>query len=79
MTEFVTPNGKEIQVVRDPKTSMFRVQFATGGELPQILSGIFTTERFAKVAVVDYINGLPAKKEEEVVVEKPVKKTTKEA
>ena len=80
MTAFVTPNGKEVQVVRDPKTAMFKVQFATGGELPQALSGIFTTERFANVAVTDYINSLPKKKEEdkEVVVEKAVKKTTKE-
>lgn len=78
MTEFVTPNGKEVQVVRDPKTSMFKVQFATGGELPTALAGIFTTERFAKVAVVDYLNGL-AKKEVKVE-EKPkeVKKVTKE-
>ena len=77
MTDFVTPNGKEVQVVRDPKTAMFKVQFATGGELPQALSGIFTTERFANVAVTDYINSLAKKKE--VVEEKEVKKTTKEA
>lgn len=76
MTDFVTPNGKEIGIVRDPVTAFFKIQFKSGGELPQRLQGMFTSERFAEVAVIDYLNSLPPKKEEEV---KPVKKTTKEA
>lgn len=70
MSEFVTPNGKEINIVRDPRSAMFKIQFASGGELPQVLSGIYTNERLAKIAVLDYIDGLPKKVVKE---EKPAK------
>lgn len=83
MTNFVTPNGKEIKIVRDPVTANFKIQFTSGGELPQRLDGLFTSERFAEVAVVDYLNSLPPKKEveekEKQEETKPIKKTTKEA
>lgn len=77
MSEFVTPNGKEINIVRDPRNAMFKIQFASGGELPQVLSGIYTNERLAKIAVIDYIDGLPKKQVKEEVQE--VKKPAKEA
>jgi hypothetical protein len=58
MKTYTTPNGKEIQIVRDPKTAHIKIQFGSGGELPQELSGFYTSESFASRAIVGYLEGL---------------------
>jgi hypothetical protein len=58
MKTYTTPNGKEIQIVRDPKTAHIKIQFGSGGELPQELSGFYTSEAFASRAIVGYLEGL---------------------
>ena len=78
MTQFVTPNGKEIEIVREPKSAFFKIQFKSGGELPASLAGLFTTLRFAEVAVIDYLNSLPKKVEKKPEEPKVEKKPTKE-
>lgn len=51
-----TPNGKEIQVVRDAKNSNYlKIQFATGGEIPNDLAGLFTSYRLANIAIDKYL------------------------
>jgi hypothetical protein len=58
MKTYTTPNGKEIQIVRDPKTAHIKIQFGSGGELPQELSGFYTSESFASRTIVGYLEGL---------------------
>ena len=77
MKTYTTPNGKEIQIVRDPKTAHIKIQFGSGGELPQELSGFYTSEAFASRAIVGYLEGLAkqpveVKKEEEVTPKEEV-------
>ena len=54
MTPFITPNGKEIEILRDKSTAQYKIQFTTGGELPLELSGIFTNQTYAQTAVNFY-------------------------
>ena len=76
MTKLETPNGKELAIVRCPKTAHLNIQFTTGGELPQELSGIYTSEAFAKKAITSYLeNKKPVVKE---VKETEVPKDKKE-
>jgi hypothetical protein len=63
MQTFETPNGKVIQLVRCPKTAHIKVQFATGGELPLVLSGLYTSERAAITDVGRYLETLKVKAE----------------
>jgi hypothetical protein len=51
----VTPNGKEIAVVNQPGTGHYKIQFTSGGELPEELSGLYTTTNSANIAIVSYI------------------------
>lgn len=55
MKTFETPAGKEIQIPRTPQGS-YKIQFATGGELPENLTGLFTSEKAAEVAVRVYLD-----------------------
>ena len=63
MITFETPNGKKIQTKKDQKTAQIRVEFASGGELPESLTGVFTTEREATFAILRYLSSLGDKKE----------------
>ena len=56
MKTFETPNGKKIQMKIHPNTVLIKLEFATGGELPQDLSGLFTTEREATIAINRYLS-----------------------
>ena len=49
----ITPNGKEIDIIAD--NNHIKVQFKTGGELPQILSGLFTSRVEAQKAINIYL------------------------
>ena len=49
-----TANGKEVQPFRDVKGT-WRIQFKTGGELPQELSGTYTTDKQAIKDILVYI------------------------
>lgn len=56
-----TPNGKEIQILNKEGTGHFKVQFTSGGELPESLSGLYTSVANAKKEVIHYIKTLEAK------------------
>ncbi len=51
----ITPNGKEIEFITAPNTSLIQCRFKGGGELPQELSGLFTDRTQAEKAVVIYL------------------------
>jgi hypothetical protein len=71
MIELITANGKELSIVNAPGTGHYKIQFKTGGELPEILSGLFTSYREAEKLAVQYT---------ELSKEKQTKpKSTKEA
>lgn len=55
MTKFETPKGKEIQIVVVPKTSHLKIQFASGGELPEELTGLFTSPKQAEKVINTYL------------------------
>lgn len=52
----VTPGGKEIELIVDNKSALYRFQFRSGGELPQELSGLFTEEKYARQALNRYLD-----------------------
>lgn len=62
MKTFQTHNGKEIQLVRNNKTAQINIQFGSGGELPDELKGLYTSERFAEQAVVSYLEKTKGRK-----------------
>jgi len=49
----ITPNGKKINIVSSG--SHFKVQFHKGGEIPTVLSGLFTSHGDAEQAVEQYL------------------------
>ena len=64
MAKFITPNGKDVSSYVTPNTALWAVKFNQGGELPQQLSGTFTSERLADVAINQYIlTAAPAKQD----------------
>lgn len=63
MKTFETPNGKKIQMKIQPNTVLIKLEFATGGELPSDLSGLFTTEKEAIYAVNKYLSKVEDKKQ----------------
>lgn len=62
MTIYKTPNGKEIQIYRDKVSAQYKIQFTSGGELPEELTGIFTNETFATTAINKYLEKQETKK-----------------
>jgi hypothetical protein len=62
MKTFTTPNGKEIQIFRDRVSAQYKIQFSSGGELPEELTGIFTNELFAETAINKYLEKQETKK-----------------
>lgn len=62
MKTYTTPNGKEIQIFRDSVSAQYKIQFGSGGELPEELTGIFTNELFAETAINKYLEKQETKK-----------------
>lgn len=54
MKSIHTTAGKKLDLVIDQKTSLYKFQFAPGGELPEELTGVFTAERYAIQALNRY-------------------------
>lgn len=55
MSKFTTPKGKDVATFICPKTAHYRIKFVQGGELPELLSGLYTSERLADQAIVQYL------------------------
>lgn len=56
MKTYETPAGKTIQLKICPRTAHIKVEFATGGELPACLAGLYTTEREAEISILKYLD-----------------------
>lgn len=66
---FVTPNGKEIEIVIDNSGRGYRVRFVGGGEAPEEFDQVFTHPMDAEVVVkgyLDKVEGFFKKKERRV-------------
>lgn len=55
MSKFTTPKGKDVATFVCPKTAHYRIKFVQGGELPEKLTGVYTSERLADEAITNYI------------------------
>lgn len=55
MSKFTTTKGKDVATFICPKTSLHRIKFVQGGELPEKLSGVYTSEALADQAIVQYL------------------------
>ena len=55
MKEFSTKAGKEIKLVVDPKTAHYKLYFGSGGELPENLTGLYTSEKAAEEDINKYL------------------------
>lgn len=55
MSTFNTQAGKEVSTFVAPGTAFYRVKFNSGGELPEQLTGIFTSEKLADIAINCYL------------------------
>lgn len=58
----ITQNGKEIDILSKPGTRHFHIQFKTGGQLPDSLSGLYTSYTAAHRDVLIYLNQDKGKK-----------------
>lgn len=52
---FKTPNGKELKIYHVKNTALYKVAFTSGGELPEELSGMYTSPKFAQDAIEAYL------------------------
>lgn len=53
---YTTQGGKQIRIVKDDWGSFWHVEFMSGGQLPEELSGKFTSDDLADAAVQVYLN-----------------------
>lgn len=52
---FVTENGKELKIFQIKNSALYKVAFATGGELPPELDQMFTNPLIASKAIEKYL------------------------
>lgn len=55
MKKYVTKGGKNIEIYTDSNSSLYRIKFTSGGELPWELGGLFTSTVFADIAIKGYL------------------------
>lgn len=51
----ITPKGKKLNIINDKPSGLYKIQFADGGVLPAVLTGLYTDRSIAKKAVDNYI------------------------
>lgn len=54
---YVTPNGKTIAIRRQEQDGLLEIYFTSGGELPEILKGSFTSTHEAEKLINLYLAG----------------------
>jgi hypothetical protein len=62
MKTYQTSGGKQITLFICPKTAHIKAQFVPGGELPQELAGLWTSEREADISIIKYLDKTKDKK-----------------
>lgn len=61
MKKWITPGGKEIELVPATNSALLKIRFVGGGELPEDLSGLYTEEIKAESAILAYLEKVNAK------------------
>lgn len=72
LKSYQTNGGKELQLFVCPTTAHLKFQFGSGGEIPDSLSGYYTSEYVADQAAQTYLNNKQSKVksvEEEIEIE----------
>lgn len=77
MKEYKTPGGKTLAVYKCPIFSNMKVKLKEGGKVPVELSGTYTSEGFAEIAIVTYL-AKNKERQEKVEVKKEAKKEKEE-
>ena len=74
-------SGKVIQVTTDGDYGLYKLQFTSGGQLPEVLAGRFTTPQAAMAAVDLYLSGKQSQKVQDKVegAERTVNRLLKKA
>ncbi len=62
----ITANGKEIEIVPQEGSRHYKIQFKSGGQLPDSLSGLYTSHHMAKRDVNTYLGIDKGKKKSDV-------------
>lgn len=73
MSKYKTPAGKTIEVYLCPQMAVRKIKLKEGGKLPVELSGIFTSEQLAYLAIETYLKKNAQKQEKKVEVKKEEK------
>lgn len=66
---YETEGGKELQLFVCPTTAHLKFQFGSGGELPEQLSGYYTSEHIADIAARSYLLTTQQKKQSKKINE----------
>lgn len=69
-----TPKGKVVEVVKHIQGSLWKAQFASGGELPTCLNGSWTSKHQAEESVRAYLEKKHATAEKQQAKKKASKK-----
>ena len=67
---YKTKGTKELETFIHPGTAHYKLQWSGGGELPQELSGMYTSLNLVDTAVLTYLANYKDKKEEITAKEK---------
>lgn len=67
---YETEGGKELQLFVCPTTAHLKFQFGSGGELPEQLGGLYTSEHIADIAARSYLLTTKQKKQAKKIDEK---------
>lgn len=67
MKQWETVNGKHLEYYREGNGIKFK--FKEGGEIPDCLDGIYTSEREAELAAVKYLIGTTPKNKQGSIAE----------
>jgi len=61
MKKWITPGGKEIELVPADNSPLLKIRFVGGGELPEELSGLYTEEVKAENDILSYLDKAKSK------------------
>jgi len=62
MSQHTTPNGKTVSTYMVPNSNHVAIKFNQGGELPEELTGLFTSHKVADQAIYGYLSKQEQKK-----------------
>jgi|TARA_R110001592_G_scaffold46736_2_gene148709 hypothetical protein len=76
---YKTKGTKELEAFIHPGTAHYKLQWSGGGELPQELSGMYTSLNLVDTAVLSYLGNLKEAKIEQTAKEKYYAKQEKKS